>query len=397
VTAGNNVAENPRIVKLLSVFLAVLLYFIPFYQTYFSDPQDDWHDLEIITYPQRKASTEETPYFAENFVNQEKPGVVCHVSSIAVAGQNKLICTWYAGSKEAAGDVAIFSAFFQEDTGKWTAPQILMDPRKSSQELRRWVRKVGNAVVINDRRGGLWLFYSSMLGGWSTTSLNYIKSKDGGKTWSASQKLILSPFFNLTNNVKNQGLSLSRGAYLLPVYHEFLHKFSQVVLLRPEKANLRYEVRRMTNAGKAIQPAIISVGGNNLAAFFRNAAGQGENYILKAESHDVGQNWSELRATSLPNPNSGFAMVRLTDGAILGVINHAFQDRSNLSLVISRDGGLTWKTLKVLENNPEKEYSYPFLTRSPQYYHLTYSYERKRIKHVIFNDAWLEELKAYDY
>jgi predicted neuraminidase len=397
VTAGNNVAENPRIVKLLSVFLVVLLYFIPFYQTYFSDPQDNWYDLEIITYPHKKASTNETPYFAENFVNQEKPGVVCHVSSIAVAEKNKLICSWYAGSKEGAQDVGIFSAFFQEDTGKWTAPQILMDPRKSSQELRCWVRKVGNAVVINDRRGGLWLFYSSMLGGWSTTSLNYIKSKDGGKTWSTSQKLILSPFFNLTNNVKNKGLSLSQGAYLLPVYHEFLHKFSQVVLFRPEKASLYYEIRRMTHAGKAMQPAIIPRGANNLAAFFRNAAGQGKDFILRAESSNVGQTWSDLTATSLPNPNSGFDMVRLTDGAILGVINRAFQDRSNLTLVISRDGGLTWKTLKVLEDNPEKEYSYPSLTGSRQYYHLTYSYERKRIKHVIFNEAWLKELKAYDY
>ena len=323
--------------------------------------------------------------------------MVCHVSSIAVAEKNLLICTWYAGSKEAAEDVAIFSAFFREDTGKWTDPQVLMDPERSSRELRRWVRKVGNAVVINDRRGGLWLFYSSMLGGWSTTSLNYLRSQDGGQTWSPSQKLILSPFFNLTNNVKNQGLSLSRGAYLLPLYHEFLNKFSQVMLLRPEKASLHYEIRRMTFAGKAIQPAIIATGGNNLAAFFRHAAGQGKNYILKAESHDVGQNWSGLTATSLPNPNAGFAMARLNDGAILGVINHAFQDRSNLSLVISRDGGLTWKTLKVLENSPGKEYSYPYLIRSPQYYHLTYSYERKRIKHVVFNDAWLKELKADDY
>jgi predicted neuraminidase len=397
VTAGNNVAKNPRRAKLLSIFLVVLLYFIPFYQTYFSDPQDTWSNLEVISYPHRKASTEETPYFAENFVNQEKPGVVCHVSSLAVAGKNQLICTWYAGSKEGAEDVAIYSAFFQEDTGKWTAPQILMDPGKSSEELRRWVRKVGNAVVINDNRGGLWLFYSSMLGGWSTTSLNYLRSQDGGKTWSTSQKLILSPFFNLTNNVKNTGLSLSRGAYLLPVYHEFLHKFSQVVLFRPGKANLHYEIRRMTYAGKAIQPALISWGGNNLAAFFRNAAGQGKDCILRSESKDVGQNWSGLTATSLPNPNSGFDMVRLTDGTILGVVNHAFQDRSNLTLVISQDGGLTWKTLKVLENTPGKEYSYPFLTRSPQYYHLTYSYERKRIKHVVFNKAWLKELKAYDY
>jgi predicted neuraminidase len=391
------VAQKHRPGKLLSVLLVIILYLIPFYQKYFSDPNNNWNKLEIIDYHHKKANINVAPYFAENYVNQEKPGVVCHVSSIAVAEKNKLICTWYAGSKEGAQDVAIFSAFFHEDTGKWTAPQILMNPRKSSEELRRWVRKVGNAVVINGNRGGLWLFYASMLGGWSTTSLNWIKSQDGGKTWSPSRKLVLSPFFNLTNNVKNKGLRLSRGGYLLPVYHEFLRKFSQAVLFRPEKANLQYEIRRMTYTGKAIQPALVSWGGNNLAAFFRNAAGQGKSHILRSESEDVGQNWSNLRAISLPNPNSGFDMIQLSDGAILGAVNNTFQDRSDLTLVLSRDGGMTWKTLKVLENIPGKEFSYPFLTRSQQYFHLTYSYKRKRIKHVIFNEAWLEELKAYDY
>jgi hypothetical protein len=32
-------------------------------------------------------------------------------------------------------------------------------------------------------------------------------------------------------------------------------------------------------------------------------------------------------------------MIRLADGAILGVINKTFHDRHNLTLVISRDAG----------------------------------------------------------
>lgn len=116
-----------------------------------------------------------------------------------------------------------------------------------------------------------------------------------------------------------------------------------------------------------------------------------------AESSDLGQTWSDLAYTSLPNPNSGFDMVTLTDGAYLGVINNSFQDRSDLTLVISRDVGKTWKVLKVLENAPGKEYSYPSIIRNKQYYHITYTYERKRIKHVMFNEAWLKGLKEYGY
>ena len=103
----------------------------------------------------------------------------------------------------------------QESTGTWTEPRVLLDRRQSSLELKRWVRKIGNAVVMNDRQGGLWLFYASMLGGWSTASLNYKVSLDRGQTWTPSRKLLLSPFFNLTNNVKNKGITLRRG-YLAP-------------------------------------------------------------------------------------------------------------------------------------------------------------------------------------
>jgi predicted neuraminidase len=259
------------------------------------------------------------------------------------------------------------------------------------------VRKLGNAVVMNDQRGGLWLFYATMLGGWSTATLNYKVSRDEGRTWSDSQKLILSPFFNLTNNVKNKGVRLSQDAFLLPVYHELLHKFSQVLLVRPAGDSLRFELRRMTHTGKAIQPTLIPQGGESLAAFFRNAAGGGKSHILRATSRDVGQDWSGLRATTLPNPDSGFDMIRLSDGAILGAINNSFQDRDNLTLVLSRDEGKTWQNLRVLENAPGKAYAYPSLTRAGQYYHLTYSYEKHRIKHVMFNEAWLREQEAHDH
>jgi predicted neuraminidase len=132
-------------------------------------------------------------------------------------------------------------------------------------------------------------------------------------------------------------------------------------------------------------------------AFFRNAAGGGESHILTAESRDVGQDWPGLRATPLPNPDSGFDMIRLADGAILGAINNSFQDRDNLTLVLSRDEGKTWQNLRILENAPGKTYAYPSLACAGHYYHLTYSYEKNRIKHVMFNEAWLREQGTHDH
>jgi predicted neuraminidase len=221
--AGKAASQKSRQWRLLAAFLVVWLYFLPFYQQYVSKTQEQWDDLKVNNVPKENTANEK-PFFAEDFVNQARPGVICHVSAIAVAGKDRLMCTWYAGSREAAPDVAIYAAFFQEKTGSWTEPRVLLDRRQSSAELKRWVRKLGNAVVMNDQRGGLWLFYATMLGGWSTATLNYKVSRDEGRTWSDSQKLILSPFFNLTNNVKNKGVRLSQDAFLLPVYHELLHR-----------------------------------------------------------------------------------------------------------------------------------------------------------------------------
>jgi predicted neuraminidase len=393
--AGKAAAHPSRPWRLVAVCLVLLLYFIPFYQKFFSDPPSSWSDLKISYQSPVAPAAGEAHYFAQDFVNQARPGIICHVSGIAVAGKDRLICTWYAGSREAAPDVAIYAAFFQESTRKWSEPKVLLNRRQGSAELKRWVRKLGNAVVMNDRQGGLWLFYATMLGGWSTATLNYKVSRDEGRSFSPSRQLILSPFFNLTNNVKNKGVGLRGGAFLLPIYHEMLHKFSQILLVRPAGSTPQFELRRMTSAGKAIQPALIPTSEASLMAFFRNAAGGGKSHILTAVSKDVGRDWYGLSATPLPNPDAGFDMIRLTDGAILGAINNSFQDRDNLTLVLSRDEGKTWQPLRVLENTPGKAYAYPSFARAGKYYHLTYSYEKNRIKHVMFNEAWLREQEAH--
>ncbi|MFZ2089455.1 MAG: exo-alpha-sialidase, partial [Desulfobaccales bacterium] len=127
--------------KWLAVLLVLLLYAVPFYQEYWCDPRQKWTNLRITDPFPLQAASGDPPYFAEQFVNPAQPGVACHVSSIAAAGKDKLICTWYAGSREGALDVAIYAAFFHQGAGIWTEPRVLVNPRQSSHELRRWVRK----------------------------------------------------------------------------------------------------------------------------------------------------------------------------------------------------------------------------------------------------------------
>jgi predicted neuraminidase len=384
-------------VRYLIILLTILLYLIPYYQNHLINTQGrGWGKMKIADY-NNIFSFNDKPFYSEDFVYKATPNTMCHVSSICPIGNNKMACTWYAGSREGAEDVAIYFSIFDEEKAIWTNTIVLVDREQCSKELNRYIKKVGNSLIFNDKNGRLWLFYVSIVtGGWSGSTLNYKVSSDGGHTWSKSQKMVLSPFFNLTDNVKNKGVNFYDGSFLLPVYHEFIKKFSQLVWVRPGENAVHYEIRKMSREKKAIQPSLLHTGEKDLSAFFRNMASGERNYILMAYSKDLGQTWSELKDTPLPNPNSGFDMIKLSDGAYLGVINDSFHDRSNLTIVISCDEGKTWKSLKILEYAPGRKYAYPSINRSDRgFYHITYTYESRGIKHVVFNEAWIKQLNGY--
>jgi predicted neuraminidase len=112
---------------------------------------------------------------------------------------------------------------------------------------------------------------------------------------------------------------------------------------------------------------------------------------LMSRSHDLGRTWTPIVESSLPNPNSGFDAIGVDGAGYLAVVNDS-GDRSRLALMLSADRGRTWRTIHVLEDRAGREYSYPSIVRSGNgRYHITYTYERTRIKHATFNSAWIEE------
>lgn len=346
---------------------------------------------EVVVH-QRSGEQEAAPRFLESFVSRELPGTTAHVSSVTLLADGTLACVWYQGSREGARDVSIYISYLRNEASTWSEPSILLTREQSSQELKRYVKKLGNAMIFADSRGRLWLFYASVFaGGWSGTSLNYKMSSDSGKTWSPSEKMVLSPFFNLTNNLKNKAIELDDGSFLLPVYHELLSKYSQLIHFIPGSEYNRYEIWKVTTERKAIQPTLLYDGNGEVTALFRNMGNEKDRHILHSISTDLGKTWSALSETPLPNPNSGFDMIRLDDGSYLGVINDSFSNRNNLTLVLSSDRGKTWRRVKVLEDKEGAEYSYPSIIRDGNgTCHVTYTYDRRKIKHVMFNEEWLK-------
>src|SRR5947207_6257474 len=96
-----------------------------------------------------------------------------------------------------------------------------------------------------------------------------------------------------------------------------------------------------------------------------------------------------MRLTALPNPNSGIHAVTLKDGRHLLVYNHTTRDRSPLNVAVSRDGH-DWQAGPVLEREPG-EYSYPTVMQAADgQVHITYTWQRQKIKHVAIEPAKLE-------
>jgi predicted neuraminidase len=131
----------------------------------------------------------------------------------------------------------------------------------------------------------------------------------------------------------------------------------------------------------AIQPSILFLPDGRLQLVCRSENG----YILQAFSGDQGRTWTALEPSSLVNPNSGIDAVTLKDGRHVIVYNPVKRGRSPISVAISSDGE-NWKDIATLENEPGEEFSYPAVIQtSDGKVHITYTWKRKKIKHVILS------------
>jgi predicted neuraminidase len=85
----------------------------------------------------------------------------------------------------------------------------------------------------------------------------------------------------------------------------------------------------------------------------------------------------------------------LADGRHLLVYNHTARGRSPLNIAVSSNGR-DWQAAAVLESQPG-EYSYPAVIQtSDQLVHVTYTWKRQRIKHVVLDPKQLKSVPIVD-
>lgn len=316
-----------------------------------------------------------------------------HPASITELSNGDLYLTYYGGDGEYALDTGVFGSRLRSGSKRWSRPvRIAHDP----------FRSVGNPVVWQAPDGRVWLFYVVRWGEtWSTSRIQGKVSDDGARTWSDS--FVVSDVEGMM--VRNKPIVLSSGDYLLPVYHETGHDTENVGadstsrFLRWSGSDRTWKPSGIIRSPKGnIQPAIAETSPGHLLAMCRRGGGYEpvrDGYIVQSSSDDGGRIWSEGTNSTLPNPNAAIDLVQLASGALLLAYNDNMNERTPLTVALSRDGGRTWPFRRnIAEGAGDYAYPYAIQTRDARIHVVFTTDERTVVRHAIFDQAWVEGAAA---
>jgi predicted neuraminidase len=379
----------------------------------------------------------ETPRFESRFV-ATRPGLHAHAACLVELADARVRAFWYSGSREGASDVEIRTAVFDPARGEWGEEKAVATPAGTQRSVFRFVSKVGNPASVRAPDGTLWLFYVTVsVGGWGGSAINAVASRDDGETWGRARRLVSSPFLNLSTMVRGEPVLYADGTIGLPVYQNLVGSFGQ--LLRLDATGAVVDRHRVGDALSCLQPIVLVRSPTEALALLRNAGDERPNRVIGTVTRDSGRSWARPVLLPLLNPDAALSGVVLPDGRILVALNDVEVERDALSLVVSDDGGSTFRTARQLEDQVAArelpvddarydrtveelaratdarvrdarpwvdssrrfmcweprchfEFSYPFLLQTRRgEIHLVYTWNRAFTKHVQFNQAWLDE------
>lgn len=329
-----------------------------------------------------------TAVVSREFIFDQAPFKQCHSPTIEQTSTG-LVAAWFGGSSEGHSDVGIWLSRRIDDN--WTKP-IEIALGRSSMGTRQacW-----NPVLFQPKNGPLMIFYKV---GSSPTSWRgmLMTSPDAGAHWSKARRLpagMLGP-------IKNRPMQLPNGDILCGTSTEGAKW--QVHFERTSDLGKTWTKTTAVNNGvdiQAIQPSLLRTKDGRLDAIGRTRQDQ----MFGIESGDDGRTWGAMHLIDLPNPNSGTDALTLADGRFLVVYNNIpgiagkwRGARSPLNVAISSDL-VHWSAVAELENDPGKEFSYPSVIQtSDGKVHIVYTWERRRIAHVVLDPAALSGAPIID-
>jgi len=319
------------------------------------------------------------------------PSLSCHASTICEAAPGRLVAAWFGGTAERNPDVEIWVS--RHDGTRWGEPAMVITGSQADGHREPcW-----NPVLFKGRPDGPLLLYAKI----GPTPRDWwgvaCESGDGGATWSEVRRLpdgVIGP-------IKNKPVVLADGTVIAGASTE--HDGWRVHFERSDDGGRTFVAGPPVNVSPrtkrepppagtpreqlidAIQPSVLDLGGGRLLAVGRTMQGR----VFEVESRDAGRTWGAMRLGELPTPSSGTDAVTLADGRHLIVYNHTKSAaRTPLDVAISRDG-TTWVPVVALETM-SGSFAYPAVIQSSDgLVHVTYTWNREAIAHVVIDPAKL--------
>ncbi len=320
----------------------------------------------------------------EEFVFTKAPFASCHASTLTETSPGHILCAYFAGTAEGNPDVAIWLSSLEENS--WSDPKKVAEVEKTPC----W-----NPVLFTMPSGEVLLFYKG--GPSPQTWSGFLKrSTTQGNEWSNPELLpagVLGP-------VRSKPLLLDDGTLLCGSSIESYKRWGSWVEITRDHGRTWTKsnpINLKTNVFGVIQPSFFKGKDNELKMALRS---RDTGRVCLASSGD-GLTWSDAEPTELPNPNAAVEALTLADGRALLVFNNSTNEpdnvwglRNTLFVDLSNDGGTSWHRVVELENdlkNPDREFSYPAaIQTSDGLVHITYTYDRVKIKHVVLDPRSFE-------
>ncbi len=363
--------------------------------------------------------------FIFNF-NDKYPS--CHASVICELPNGDLLASWFAGSVEAAGDTVHLGSRLTKGSNKWSDPFILVNVAHHAS---------GNPRLFIGPDKAVWLLAPINYGHWCQdgTMLFLKRSYDNGYTWT-DLELFVEKKGVLGKNKPIQ-LQADPSVWIIPAEYE---RTWVVTFILSENSGGSWDIVGEIGRNENIrlhQPTLVELHNGDLLAYMRSWEG----HIYQTRSSDRGETWAPAVPTTLLNNNSGIDMVKLQSSTLVLVFNpiglgksgkivvdqdlkrtqadeynvknlcladdknsyhvigrekitdEAISDlypqwgpRTPLSIAVSKNDGQLWTIVKDLETE-EGEFSYPAIIQGKERrIHITYTYNRKHIKHVALEE-----------
>ena len=371
-----------------------------------------------------------------------------HASSLVSLSNNDLLCAWFGGRLEGASDCCIWLCRYESSTKSWQVQSVrVTDDMQQSQQ---------NPVLFVDPRNEhhVFLYYTScaLADRWgykdTTSRVKQCESFDSGRTWTMPSEF---PYIPKTGGlwIRAPIHKVTDTQWLFPAYRH-AGSYQMSVVLQTEDGGKTWTLAsELFETMGRVQMCIVPMSNNDasgiapptLCAFFRSRFAdriyQSIGTLDDLSIHKNMYEWGIIRASSLPNNNSGIAVLRMhscrfllvcyndacamDDPQDLSVAKRSATSRSKLPydpkrmpkcwttkrtpLVIaySKDDGDTWSHPFIIEecddtvysNSSRKrkkkwgsaEFSYPSLAQSNDgMIHLTYTYNRTHITHCMFTE-----------